>query len=148
MENLLISACLLGMKCRYDGKDNKITYLDELKRKYHLIPVCPEVYGGLGTPRLPSEISGGRVINKAGADMSAYFEKGAEEALLLARMFHCRLALFKERSPSCGGKTVYDGTFQGRLTEGSGIAALLLAKNGIKIIGESEGERLLFSEDF
>ena len=134
--NILVSACLLGINCRYDGKDNFNKKLYALKEKHNLIPVCPEVYGGMTTPRAPSEIKGDNVISKAGDDVTDYFKKGAEETLKLAKMFNCQAAILKEKSPSCGYGKIYDGTF-------TGITADLLTKNGISVIGESEIEKLL-----
>ena len=98
MEKLLISACLLGNKCRYDGKDNALDILDELKEKYELIPVCPEVDGGLPTPRFPSEIRGDKVMNSQNEDNTAYFLKGAEKAIALVKKYHIRYALLKAKS--------------------------------------------------
>ncbi len=137
MESILISACLLGCSTRYKGDGKLIPEIEELKEKYHLIPICPEQLGGLATPRDPAEQIDGRVITCAGADVTEAFNKGAAEALKLAKLFGCNTAVLKERSPSCGFGTVYDGTFSGVLTEGNGVTADLLSKNNIKIIGES-----------
>lgn len=139
--NLLISACLLGVSCRYDGKtkplDEKI--LNKLKEKHHLIPICPEIMGGLPTPRIPAEIAKyRRVLRRDGADITSEYEKGAHEALRLAKFFGCTTAILKARSPSCGRDVIYDGTFSDTLTEGDGITAELFRKNGIRIIREDE----------
>lgn len=141
MENILISACLLGVACRYDGLskplDEKI--LKRLREKYHLIPICPEIMGGLPTPRIPAEINGNRrVFRKDGADVTENYLRGAAEALRLAKFFDCRLAILKEKSPSCGKGHIYDGSFTKTLTVGDGIAAEILQKNGISVIGETE----------
>ena len=141
--NILVSACLLGLNTRFDGGSKIIHGREELKKKYNLIPACPEVLGGLPTPREPAEIIGDRVINKAGKDVSQNFIKGAEETLFLAKLFNCKYALLKERSPSCGFGQVYDGSFTGKLTHGNGITAELLRQNGIIIFGESEIDKLL-----
>lgn len=141
--NILISACLLGVNCRYDGGGKLIEEIDKLKEKYNLIPVCPEVYGGLQTPREPAEIIDGKVINREGKDITENFIKGANETLHLAKLYNCKYAILKERSPSCGFGQVYDGTFSGNLVKGNGITAELLSKNYIKIIGESEIDDLL-----
>ncbi|MDR7870117.1 MAG: DUF523 domain-containing protein [Tissierellaceae bacterium] len=141
--NILISACLLGINCRYDGGGKLIDEINKLKEIYNFIPVCPEVYGGLGTPREPAEIIDGKVINRNGEDVSKNFARGANETLHLAKFYNCKYAILKERSPSCGFGKVYDGTFSGNLVIGNGITAELLSKNGIKIIGESEIEKLL-----
>ena len=143
MKNLIISACLIGCKTRYNGKTSEIPELEELKKKYNLIPVCPEQLGGLATPRDPSEKRGDRVVSAKGADVTAEFEKGAEEVLRLAKMFDCDTALLKERSPSCGFGKIYDGTFSGTSVDGSGVTAALLAANGISVLGESYAGELL-----
>lgn len=137
MENLLISACLLGFSCRYDGLKKEYD-LNGIEKQYNLIPFCPEIYGGLTTPRIPSEIIGNRVINKEGVDVTEQYEKGAREALRLCKMFDIRKAVLKEKSPSCGSRLIYDGTFSHKVTEGDGITAKLLKENGIEIFGESE----------
>lgn len=137
-KKVLISSCLLGVNCRYDGRNNKLPEekLNELKEKYELIPVCAECYGGLTTPRVPSERRNGRVYSKTGTDVTAEFEKGAGAALYLAELFGAELAILKENSPSCGSGTIYDGTFSGTLTDGDGVTAELLKKHGITVIGE------------
>lgn len=145
--NILISACLLGIRCRYDGAGKYDASIERLMEKHHLIPVCPEIYGGLPTPRAPSERAGDRVVSKEGRDVTAAFQKGAEETLVLAKLFQCQYAILKERSPSCGHGEIYDGTFSGKLAKGSGVTAELLAKNGIKVLGESQIEVLLDMED-
>ncbi len=134
----LISSCLLGVNCRYDGGNNKLLEekLDELREKYELIPVCAECYGGLTTPRVPSERRDGGVFSKEGEDVTEEFVKGAEAALYLAKLFGAELAVLKENSPSCGSGTIYDGTFSGTLTHGDGVTAELLKKHGITVIGE------------
>jgi len=146
--NLLISACLLGCSCRYDGKDNglPLEILCELQKKYTLIPVCPEIYGGLSTPRPPAEILHGKVMNCEGADVTAQYEKGAREALKIAEKSGCKAALMKERSPSCGCGQIYDGTFSKKLVDGDGVAAALLKRSGIKVFGESSVEKFLLVE--
>ncbi|NLL81124.1 MAG: DUF523 domain-containing protein [Tissierellia bacterium] len=141
--NILISACLLGVNCRYDGGAVLIDKIDQLKEDYNLIPVCPEVYGGLQTPREPAEIINGKVINRKGEDVTDNFIRGANETLLLARLYNCKYAILKERSPSCGFGEIYDGRFSDTLVEGNGITAELLIKNKIKVIGESEIDSLL-----
>lgn len=137
-EKALISACLLGLDCRYDGKNNGLgaEKLAALREKYELIPVCPECYGGLTTPRTPSERRGDMVVSKTGTDVTRQFEKGAQTALSLALLFDAKTAILKENSPSCGCGTIYDGTFTGTLVPGDGVTAELLKKHGIKIIGE------------
>ena len=136
----IISACLLGVNCKYDGGNNRLSdeKLAILKENYELIPVCPEAYGGLTTPRSPSERVGDKVVSKLGNDVTAEFERGAQAALYLAEIFGAKLAILKENSPSCGSGTIYDGTFGNRLTEGNGVTAELFKKHGITVIGESK----------
>lgn len=135
--NILVSACLLGLECRYDGRDNLKPEIKKLLREHCLIPVCPEVMGGLPTPRVPAERVGDRVIAQNGSDVTAAYEKGAREALKLAQLYGCQAAILKERSPSCGVGVIYDGTFSHTLTEGDGVAASCLRKNGVQVWGES-----------
>lgn len=144
--NLLISACLMGIRCRYDGGRKPLSCLDELMEKHVLIPVCPEVLGGLPTPRVPAERIGEKVMTKDGRDVTANYEQGAQEALRLARMAGCTHALLKERSPSCGYGTIYDGTFTGGLCEGYGVCGELLKSHGIEVLGESRAHELLEEE--
>lgn len=143
MERILISACLLGASCRYDGKSKPNEKVLELMEKYELIPVCPEIFGGLPTPRTPAERVGSRVLTRDGADVTEQYEHGAFEALRFARLFGCKKAVLKEKSPSCGSGEIYDGSFSGALTPGFGVAAALLSENGIEVFGESEIEKLL-----
>ena len=143
MENILISSCLLGVGCRYDGKNKEKPEVLRLRERYNLIPFCPEIYGGLPTPRVPSERIGDRVMMKDGSDVTANYRKGAEEALRLCRIYGIKTALLKERSPSCGKGEIYDGTFSGTLTERDGVTAELLMANGIQVLGESEINILL-----
>lgn len=110
-----------------------------MRSRYHLIPICPEIFGGLPTPRIPAEIQADRrVLRKDGKDITDEYKKGAKEALRLAKLFDCKLAILKERSPSCGSGVIYDGSFTGNKINGDGITAELLKKEGIRIIGESE----------
>ena len=138
MENLLISACLLGFECKYSGGSNKLSdeRIAALKKEYRLIPVCPETAGGLPVPRDPSERLGDKVISSRGKDVTAEFTKGAETALYLAKRYGCRKALLKRNSPSCGGEFIYDGSFSGKIIPGQGVTAELLRLEGIEIFGE------------
>ena len=142
-ETVLISGCLLGLCCRYDGKSKQNEHIAALAAKYHLIPVCPEQLGGLPTPRDPSEIIGECAVSCAGKDVTAEYSRGAAEALRMAQLFGCKKAILKERSPSCGFGKVYDGSFSGALTDGDGVAAALLAANGIAVFGESKIKELI-----
>lgn len=140
MKYVLVSACLLGVNCRYDGKNNENPSVLALQNRSDicLIPVCPEQLGGLTTPRLPSERIGNIVINSAGEDVTAQYAKGAEEALKIAKLYGCDSAILKERSPSCGSSGIYDGTFTRTLTDGKGCTAEVLSAAGIQVFGESD----------
>lgn len=140
---LLISACLLGCCCRYDGASKPHPLVEVLARRHTLVPVCPEQLGGLPTPRSPAERQGDRVVTREGGDVTEQYRRGAEEALHLYRLLDCQAAVLKERSPSCGHGSVYDGTFSGTLHPGDGVAAELLTQWGIPVYGESELERFL-----
>ncbi len=142
-EKLLISACLLGVNCKYDGGTNTLpkATLDKLCESYELVPVCPEAYGGLTTPRLPSERLDGGVFAKNGTDVTEQYNRGAEAALRLCELFGIRKAILKEHSPSCGSGSIYDGSFTGTLIPGDGVTTELLKKHGITVVGE-KGELL------
>ena len=140
---LLVSACLLGLACRYDGGANENETVKALGAKYTLIPFCPEIYGGLPTPREPAEIRGKRVVTCSGQDVTAFYEKGAAEALRLAKCMDCRCAVLQDRSPSCGCGVIHDGTFGGGLIAGDGVTATLLAQNGIRVVPVSQADTLL-----
>ena len=138
--NILISACLLGQYCRYDGKTKVYPQVQALLNRddIHLIPVCPEQAGGLATPRPAAERQGKRVVTANGSDVTAQYQRGAEAALYWARLLHCTKAILKEKSPSCGHGQIYDGTFSRTLTVGDGVTAALLRAEGLEIIGESD----------
>ena len=133
-EKVLVSACLLGVNCKYNGKNNYCEQIEEYLQKYELIPVCPEIFGGLPTPRVPSEIKDGRVVTKDGQNVTENFLKGAKETLYLARKYNIKKAILKAKSPSCGHNQIYDGNFQDKLIKGDGITTKLLKENGIEII--------------
>ena len=135
---ILVSACLLGVCCRYDGNSKPCQAVMDLAKEHELIPVCPEQLGGLPTPRPPAEIQGGRVINREGRDVTAQYQKGAEEAARLVRLLGCDCAILKARSPSCGSGQVYDGSFSGTLVPGDGIAAGTLKTLGVRVISEQD----------
>ncbi len=142
MKNILISACLLGIPCRYDGKSKNTIDLSKYEGKYNFIPVCPEVMGGLPTPRTPSERVGDRVIMRDGTDVTENFIKGAEAAYEKAVREGVDIAILKERSPSCGNGEIYDGSFSGRLCKGDGVCAEYLKKRGILVLGENNLDEL------
>ena len=147
MENLLISACLLGVCCRYDGESKPIMQTVALMERYHLVPVCPEQLGGLPTPREPSERRADTVVSRSGADVTAQFRRGAEQALHLARLYGCKAAVLKERSPSCGSGEVYDGTFSGRLTPGD-LANIQEPETLYELLSDEDMENIFqFKED-
>ena len=140
---ILVSACLLGVCCRYDGQAKPHEGVLSLLGRHTLIPVCPEIYGGLATPRPAAERVGKRVLTAQGGDVTAQYRRGAEETLRLGRLYGCEAALLKERSPSCGSGVIHNGRFDGELTPGDGVTAALLRANGIAVYGESEWQKLL-----
>ncbi|MFD5562616.1 DUF523 domain-containing protein [Kitasatospora griseola] len=143
MEAILVSACLRGVPCRFDGRDKASPALAELLDGRQAVSFCPEVAGGLATPRRPAELIGGdghdvldgaaRVVDGAGHDVTAEFVTGAERALLAAQRAGCTEAVLMPRSPSCGRGAVYDGSFAGALVPGDGVTAALLERNGITV---------------
>lgn len=143
-ESLLISGCLLGLCCRYDGKSKPWDKdaLERLNQKYWLIPICPEQLGGLTTPREPAERCGDRFVTQTGKDVTEQYQRGAREVLRLAQFFDCKKAVLKEKSPACGAGQIYDGGFTKNLVSGNGAAADLLLSNGIAVYGESRMEEL------
>ena len=148
MIKILVSACLMGERVRYDGDHNRLDHriFEAWREQARLIAFCPEVAGGLPVPRPAAEIRGGtgaevwhgnaRVVTGDGKDVTPYFTRGAEAALTAAKDQGARLAILKERSPSCGGSFIYDGRFQRRLISGQGVTASLFEQNGIKVYNE------------
>ena len=139
---ILVSACLLGCPCRYDGKSKPNDAVLVLMEHHTLIPICPEQMGGLATPRVPAERKDGGVFTERGGDVTEQYRRGAEEALRLAQLYGCKYAILKERSPSCGNGQIYDGSFSRRLIDGDGVTAQLLKAHGITVLGESEVDKL------
>ena len=141
---LLVSACLLGENCKYSGGNNALPpeALAALEERFRLVSVCPEREGGLPTPRVPSERQGSRVVNREGEDVTEAFRTGAALTLKRAEEEGCRLALLKERSPSCGSSLIYDGSFTGTVVPGEGVTAELLKSHGLSVCGENSLERL------
>lgn len=129
----IVSACLAGLCCRYDGGDNADERVIDLISEGKAVPVCPEQLGGLPTPRPPAEIVNGQVLTQNGVDVTGQFVRGAEESLKLAKMLGIKKAILKARSPSCGSAGIYDGTFSGKLIDGDGIFASMLRNEGIEI---------------
>ena len=145
---ILVSACLAGFPCRYDGKSKHCPKVMELVRAGKAIPVCPEQLGGLSTPRSPCEVSGDRVVDARGHDWTDNYRRGAEAVLALARAYGATQAVLQKRSPSCGAGWIYDGTFSKMLVPGDGITARLLRENGIQVIGTDEQEDLWITTPF
>lgn len=140
---ILVSACLLGVCCRYDGESKPNEDVIKLREIFTLIPICPEVDGELPTPRTPSERVGDRVIMRDGKDVTSNYRLGAELALDRARTFSCVAAVLKARSPSCGSGKIYDGSFSGNLTDRDGVAAEMLKNAGIPVYTEDEIVKLI-----
>ncbi|SOC43396.1 DUF523 domain-containing protein [Salinicoccus kekensis] len=149
---ILVSACLIGENVRYDGNNSLNEKIRRLMDAGEALPVCPEVFGGLPTPRHPAEIQGGdghdvlegraRVVDTAGTDVTAHFLKGAHDTLEIFRQYEPTMVVLKENSPSCGSAAIYDGTFSGNKIPGTGVTTALLEKHGIKVISEKEFEAL------
>ena len=144
MEKVLISACLLGERVRYHGGDARIAH--PILRRWHeegrLVPLCPEVTGGLTTPRPAAEITvtpeGRRVLTAAGQDVTGAFERGAEAAVNACATHGIRIAILKDGSPSCGSRSIYDGSFSGRRLEGEGVTAARLRAAAVRIFSQDE----------
>lgn len=145
---ILVSACLAGLDSKYNGKSNYNEYIERLVREGKAIMVCPEQMGGLPTPRDSCEIVCGvggdvlegksKIIDSKGQNQTEKFLKGAEETLKVGRLYNIKKAILKSKSPSCGVGKIYDGTFSGKLTEGNGVTAELLVRNGFEVITEEE----------
>ena len=143
MDKILVSACLLGEKTTYLGGDNRQDYLTELNRYYDLVPFCPEVEGGLPTPRKPSEQKSASVYMDDGTDVTSAFNEGAYKATAICSFLGIRLAILKERSPSCGVHQIHDGRFKGNLIPGEGVTTAALRRMGVRVYNEEEGIQLL-----
>ena len=131
---ILVSGCLLGENCKYNGGNNYSEKVAEYIKGHEVISACPECLGGLPTPRVPAEIVNGVVTNREGKNVDAEFRKGAKIALETAKKEKIDLVILQSRSPSCGVKQIYDGTFSGTRIDGQGVFARLLNENGFKII--------------
>ncbi len=144
----IVSACLAGVNCKYNGKNNLNMEILKLLKSGKAMLVCPEQMGGLSTPRPPTEIVTDRngdirVINNKNIDLTSQFNKGAYETLKIAKQINANIAILKARSPSCGYGKIYDGSFSGKLKKGNGITADLLERNGIKIYNEENFKKIL-----
>ena len=135
---ILVSACLLGVRCRYDGQSKPAAGVIELLKHGSVLPVCPEQLGGLPTPRIPHERVGDRVLSRDGDDATEAFVRGAKEALRLAELAGCSEAILKARSPSCGVGTIYDGTFRGTITVGDGVFGAMVKRAGLRVRTEED----------
>ena len=140
---ILVSACLLGVCCRYDGKTKPSESIIALSKEHQLIPVCPEQLGGLATPRPPAERQGDEIRRQDGGDVTKEYRKGAQEAARLYDLLQCDCAILKSRSPSCGMGVIYDGSFTRTLIPGNGVLTDLLVKAGLTVIGETEVSALI-----
>lgn len=143
MEKILVSACLLGVNCKWNGRNNTRDKVVILSQRFEMIPFCSEQLGGMPTPRIPSEIIGDEVYNQVNLNVTKFFEEGAKQVLELAIKNHCKYAILKDHSPSCGSKLIYDGTFSRKLIEGQGITTRLLLNHGIQVFSEDEIDKLL-----
>lgn len=131
---IMVSACLLGENCKYNGGNNRNPELLHLLSGHEVVPVCPEVLGGLSTPRVPAEIVNGVVINREGVSVDEAFRLGAKKAIEMARQEKPDLIILQSRSPSCGVKEIYDGTFSGKLIPGYGVFAEMALQAGFRVI--------------
>lgn len=147
MDKILISACLLGEKTRYDGGSSNYPFAEKLKEKYTLVPFCPEVEGGLSVPREPCERLGADVVDKNGKSHSKEYMAGAEKALQACRLFGIGIAILKESSPSCGVRNIYDGHFRGIKVQGMGVTAEYLEANGIKVYSSLDNLDFLLNDN-
>ncbi len=139
---VLVSSCLTGTNCRYKGDNCKNERVLEFLKGNDVICVCPEVMGGLATPRPPAEIVGDRIVNKEGIDVTEEYMKGARKTLEIAIQNHVDLCILKSKSPSCGLGRIYDGTFTGGMVDGDGVTAALLKKNGFKVMTETDLDKI------
>lgn len=145
---ILVSACLLGVACNHEGRAAEVTLREELARSFRVVPVCPEVLGGLSTPRPAAEIQGGsgedvlegraRVVNVEGDDVTRAYRRGADAAVRVALASSAGRAVLKARSPSCGSAGIYDGSFSKGLKEGSGVTAAALRVAGLEVTSEED----------
>jgi uncharacterized protein YbbK (DUF523 family) len=144
---IIVSACLAGCKCRYDGNSNEVAEIKKLVLENKAIALCPEELGGLTTPRIPCEIvkinNEPKVMGQDGKDYSLQFSKGAEILANVAKALDCKTVILKANSPSCGYGKIYDGTFTGKYKTGKGISSRLLEKNGIQILNEENFHSIL-----
>lgn len=143
MIKILISHCLLGENCKWNGRNNARDLLISIQDKVEYIPVCAEVFGGLPTPRIPSERVGDKVMSEIDLDVTKNYMDGALKVIEIAKRNNVSYAIFKERSPSCGVHQIYDGTFSRNVVPGKGFTTELLEQNGIKVYSDEEIQELI-----
>ncbi len=146
METIIVSACLLGDNVKYNGGNNYTEEIEKLKELYDIIPVCPEVFGGLKIPRDPSEIKGNSVVSNKGKNVTKEFIKGANDVINIVKYKKIKYAILKENSPSCGVHQIYDGNFKKKLILGQGITTQKLVELGVQVYSENEIDKLLVLE--
>jgi uncharacterized protein YbbK (DUF523 family) len=139
---LIVSACLLGTSCNHEGGHSRRAAVEELTETFRVFPICPEVCGGLSTPRVAAEVRGDRVVNRDGVDVTDAYERGAHAAVELAMAVGAQQAVLKARSPSCGCREIYDGSFSRTLRAGEGVTAAALRNAGVNVVSEDEVEAL------
>jgi len=144
--NILVSACLLGSKTRYDGKSKPYPSATALVEFFNVIPICPEAESGMVIPRPPSEIKGDRVYSEDGTDVTDFYKRGSSMALTTAKKFNVKFAILKERSPSCGSSFIHDGLFDDKVIPGEGITTRLLRQNGFDVFAEEKIPVILKAE--
>ncbi len=145
---ILVSSCLAGLKVRYNGTHSLEVKIGQLVEENKALPVCPELLGGLATPREPAEIVGGggedvldgtaKVIDKSGKDVTGFFIEGAYATLEIAQKYNATIVVLKENSPSCGSSSIYNGEFNGEKIAGNGVTSALLKRNGIEVMSEEQ----------
>ena len=147
MEKILVSACLCGMKTRFDGKDNPVPFLERLKKHYEIVPFCPEIEGGLPEKREPCEMVNNAILTESGKDVTKNFVEGAKKAVSLCHFFGIKIAILKDRSPSCGSRTIHDGSFKNNVMEGLGLTARALIADGVKVYADTDALDFLVPEE-
>ena len=146
MEKILISACLIGDRCRYDGEASPYPFVEKLKKKYVLVPYCPEIEAGLPVPRVPAEILQGQVINKDGKNLTKVYEEAAAKAVSLCKLLGIHIAILKDGSPACGARLIHDGKFSGKKIPGLGITAKRLIHAGVKVYADTDELAFLLAD--
>jgi len=147
MEKILVSACLCGLNTRYDGGHGNFPFLEKLRKFYEIVPFCPEVEGGLKTPRTRAEIIKGQVMTEDGQNVTKFYNAGAEKALNLCHFLGIRIAILNDKSPSCGSRFIHDGSFKNNVIEGLGVTARTLIADGIKVYSDKDALEFLLPEE-